>query len=98
MFGHLYGAGRVWLSRWKRGVADEAPGGRVPTLALDRAPWDDLGGEQEAFVEGLRSADLRPGVEYKNTEGTKSFRLTLWPLLQHVPEPRQPPPERESRR
>ena len=85
MFGHLYGADWVWLSRWKGLSPTRLPGAEFPTLASIRAPWDDLEREQGAFVEGLRSADLDRVVEYKNTEGTKSFRLTLWPLLQHVP-------------
>src|SRR5204862_2297332 len=79
MFGHLYGADWVWLSRWKGLSPTRLPGAEFPTLASIRAPWDDLEREQGAFVEGLRSADLDRVVEYKNTEGTKSFRLTLWP-------------------
>ncbi len=83
MFGHIYGADRVWLSRWK-GVSPSAlPGAEFPTLASIRAPWDDLEREQQAFVEGLTSADLDRPVEYKNTEG-KTFSLALGPLLQHV--------------
>ena len=84
MFGHLYGADWIWLSRWKGVSPTTLPGAEFATLASIRAPWDDLEREQQAFVEALSPADLARVVEYKNTEG-KSFRLTLWPLLQHVP-------------
>ena len=84
MFGHLYGADWIWLSRWKGVSPTTLPGAEFATLASIRAPWDDLEREQQAFVEALTSADLTRGVEYKNTEG-RSFRATLWPLLQHVP-------------
>ena len=84
MFGHLYGADWIWLSRWKGVSPTTLPGAEFATLASIRAPWDDLEREQQAFVEALTPADLTRGVEYKNTEG-KSFRVTLWPLLQHVP-------------
>ena len=85
MFGHLYGADWIWLTRWKGVSPTKLPGAEFLTLAAIRAPWDDLEREQQAFVEALGPADLERVIEYKNTEGTKSFRLTLWPLLQHVP-------------
>ncbi len=84
MFGHLYGADWIWLSRWKGVSPTKLPGAEFATLASIRTPWDDLEREQQAFVEALTPPDLARGVEYKNTEG-KSFRVTLWPLLQHVP-------------
>jgi len=84
MFGHLYGADWVWLSRWKGTSPTKLPGADFPTLASIRTPWDDLEKEQRAFVESLTPADLARVVEYKNTEG-KPFKLVLWPLLQHVP-------------
>jgi uncharacterized damage-inducible protein DinB len=84
MFGHLYGADWIWLSRWKGVSPTKLPGAEFPTLASIRAPWDDLEREQRAFVEALGPADLARMVEYKNTEG-KPFKLELGPLLQHVP-------------
>ncbi len=83
MFGHLYGADRVWLSRWKGVSPTTLPGAEFATLASVRVPWDALESEQRAFVEALTPADLDRPVEYKNTEG-KVFRLALGPLLQHV--------------
>ncbi|MGH7276434.1 MAG: DinB family protein [Candidatus Rokuibacteriota bacterium] len=84
MFGHLYGADWIWLTRWKGVSPTKLPGAEFPTLASVRAPWDDLEREQQAFVEALRPADLERVVEFKNTEG-KAFRIVLGPLLQHVP-------------
>ena len=84
MFGHLYGADWIWLSRWKGVSPTTLPGAGFATLASIRSPWDDLEQEQQAFVEGLRPADLERVVEFRNTEG-KSYRVTLGPLLQHVP-------------
>jgi uncharacterized damage-inducible protein DinB len=83
MFGHLYGADRVWLSRWKGTSPTSLPGAEFTTLAALRSRWDELEAEQRAFVDALAEADLARVVEYKNTEG-KAFRLPLGPLLQHV--------------
>jgi uncharacterized damage-inducible protein DinB len=83
MFGHLYGADRVWLSRWKGTSPTSLPGAEFATLAAVRSRWDELEAEQRAFVDVLTDADLIRVVEYKNTEG-KAFRLPLGPLLQHV--------------
>ena len=83
MFGHLYGADRVWLSRWTGVALPTIPGAEFPTLASIRAPWDDLEREQRAFVEALAPADLERVIEYRNTEG-KPLKAPLGPLLQHV--------------
>jgi uncharacterized damage-inducible protein DinB len=83
MFGHLYGADWLWLTRWKGQSPTTLPGAEFKTLAEVRQRWDALAQEQRAFVEGLTAADLARVVAYKNTEG-KAFRLALWPLLQHV--------------
>jgi uncharacterized damage-inducible protein DinB len=83
MFGHLYGADRVWLSRWKGTSPTSLPGAEFPTLAAVRPRWDELEAEQRAFVDALTDTDLARTIEYKNTEG-KAFRLPLGPLLQHV--------------
>ncbi|PYN35990.1 MAG: hypothetical protein DMD98_07875 [Candidatus Rokuibacteriota bacterium] len=84
MFGHLYGADWIWLSRWTGVSPAKLPGAEFPTLPSIRMAWDSLEREQQAFVEGLTPGDLARVIEYKNTDG-KPFRLTLWPLLQHVP-------------
>ena len=84
MFAHLYGADRVWLSRWKGASPARLPGDAdFASMAALRAEWDDLEAEQRAFVEGLSAADLERVVEYSNTEG-KRFHAPLWRLLQHV--------------
>ena len=83
MFGHLYGADWIWLSRWKGTSPTTQPGAELTTMGAVRAKWDALEAEQKAFVEALADADLARTVEYKNTEGT-AFRAPLGPLLQHV--------------
>src|SRR5436309_14532713 len=79
MFGHLYGADWVWLSRWKGVSPTRLPGAAFPTLASILAPWDDLEREQQAFVEAFGAADLDRAVEYRTAEATWSFRLPPWP-------------------
>ncbi|MGH7305544.1 MAG: DinB family protein [Candidatus Rokuibacteriota bacterium] len=83
MFGHLYGADRIWMARWTGGSLTAIPGAEFATLASIRAPWDDVEREQRAFVEGLSEADLERVIQYTNPEG-KPFRAALGPLLQHV--------------
>ena len=83
MFGHLYGADRIWLSRWTGVALTTIPGAEFATLASIRAPWDDLERDQRAFVEALAPADLERVIEYRNMEG-RVLKAPLWPLLQHV--------------
>ena len=83
MFTHLYGADAIWLSRWRGHSLSALPGADIPSLAVLRERWDTLESEQHAFLAALMPGDLGRTVEYKNTEG-KSFRIALWPLLQHV--------------
>ena len=83
MFGHLYGADRVWLSRWTGGALTTIPGAEFVTLASIRRPWDDLERDQRAFVESLAPTDLERVIEYRNMEG-RLLKAPLGPLLQHV--------------
>ena len=83
MFGHLYGADRIWLSRWKGASMSVVPGDEFATFAAIRAPWDDLDREQRAFLEALTPADLERIHEFRNQQG-KLLRYPLWPQLQHV--------------
>ena len=83
MFGHLYGADWLWLSRWKGTSPTSQPGAELTTMAAVRARWEPLEAEQKAFVDGLVESDLARIVSYKNTEG-KAFTAPLGPLLQHV--------------
>ena len=83
MFAHLYGADRVWLSRWKGTSPTTLPGAELTTMAAVRAKWDALEAEQQGFVDGLRDPDLARVVQYKNTEG-KAYNAPLGQLLQHV--------------
>jgi uncharacterized damage-inducible protein DinB len=83
MLAHLYGADALWLARWTGRPLTTIPGADITTLAELRRRWDAMEGEQRAFFGALTPADLARVVEYRNAEG-KAFRLTLWPLLQHV--------------
>jgi uncharacterized damage-inducible protein DinB len=83
MFGHLYGADRIWMARWTGASPPTIPGAEFATLASIRAPWDDVEREQRAFIEGLSEIDLERVIQYSNPEG-KQFSAPLGPLLQHV--------------
>jgi uncharacterized damage-inducible protein DinB len=83
-FAHVYGADRVWLTRWKGSSPSRLWGDAdFAGMAELRAGWDTLEAEQRAFVEGLAEADLTRAVDYRNTEG-KEFQVALGPLLLHV--------------
>ena len=83
MFAHLYGADRLWLTRWKGTSPTSVPGADIPSMAALRERWDVLEEEQRTFVDALSDADLQRVIEYKNTEG-KPFRAPLGHLLPHV--------------
>jgi uncharacterized damage-inducible protein DinB len=83
MLAHLYGADAIWLARWTGQPLTTIPGGDITTLGELRRRWDGMEGEQRAFLARLTAADLPRFVEYKNAEG-KTFRVSLWPALQHV--------------
>ena len=83
MFAHLYGADRLWLTRWKGTSPTSVPGADIPSMAALRERWDVLEEEQRTFVDALSDADLPRVIEYKNTEG-KPFRAPLGHLLPHV--------------
>ncbi|HXI19832.1 MAG TPA: DinB family protein [Gemmatimonadales bacterium] len=84
MFAHIYGADRVWLTRWKGASPGRLMGDADFGSAADlRAKWDELEAEQRDFVDGLGEADLTRAITYKNTQGAE-FRAALGPLLHHV--------------
>ena len=84
MFAHIYGADRIWLSRWQGSSPGLLSGDAdFPAMADLRREWDALEAEQRAFVEGLAEADLARPVGYQNTQGAR-FAVALGPLLQHV--------------
>jgi uncharacterized damage-inducible protein DinB len=83
MFGHMYGAEWIWLSRWKGTSPATLPGAQFVSMADVRQTWDGLEAEEIAFIDGLRDADLARPIDYKNTEG-KAFQAPLGHLMQHV--------------
>jgi uncharacterized damage-inducible protein DinB len=84
MFAHLFGADRIWLTRWKGESPTRLYGDADFTSMADlRSRWDTLEAEQRAFVEALGEVDLTRPIEYRNTEGAQ-YRVALGALLQHV--------------
>jgi uncharacterized damage-inducible protein DinB len=83
MFGHLYGADKVWLARWAGGAPPTDPPRQFPTLASIRAPWDALEREQRAFVESASAAELAQVIHFIDAQGVRRG-APLGPLLQHV--------------
>ena len=84
LFVHVYGFDVVWLARWRG-----SPQNRLPrdtdfsSMAELGMSWDSLETVQRNFIDTLTTPDLGRVVAYESTEG-QSFRLALWPLLQHV--------------
>ena len=83
MFGHLYGADWIWLSRWKGTSPTRLRGDEFGSMGDVRRTWDPLEADQRAFVDALTDADLDRRVDYRNVEG-KPFGAPLGVLLQHV--------------
>jgi uncharacterized damage-inducible protein DinB len=84
MFAHIYGADRVWLTRWKGSSPSRLWGDAdFASMAELRTGWDALEAEQRLFVEGLDAAALAGPLDFKNTQG-KEFQVALGALLQHV--------------
>ena len=83
MFGHIYGADRLWLYRWKGAPPVGPAGSELPTLAAVRSVWTPFENEQKKFLDSLTPAELERVVEYTNADG-KVFRVPLAPLLIHV--------------
>ena len=84
MFAHLYGADRIWLSRWT-GASPARMAGDADFASMSelRAKWDALEAEQRAFVDGLSASDLTRLIAYTNNQGIHG-EVALSPLLQHV--------------
>ena len=84
MFAHLYGADRIWLSRWTGPVPSRMAGDAdFATMEELRGKWDALEAEQRAFVDGLSASDLTRLLAYTNNQGIQA-EVALAPLLQHV--------------
>ena len=83
MFGHLYGAEWIWLSRWKGTSPTAIPGAELTTMAAVRERWDALEAEEQAFIGGLQETDLATPIHFRTTEG-KAYQAPLGQLLQHV--------------
>ena len=83
-FAHLYGADRIWLSRWTGAVPARMAGDAdFASMEELRGKWDALEAEQRAFVDGLSASDLTRLIAYTNNQGIHG-EVALAPLLQHV--------------
>src|SRR5207245_10014069 len=67
MFGHLYGADRIWLARWTGGALTTIPGGEFATLGSIRAPWYDIKLEQRGVLAGMNAAEIDRNIDYQLT-------------------------------
>src|SRR5262249_715039 len=84
MFAHLYGADRIWLSRWTGAPSARMAGDAdFASMSELRSKWDALEAEQRAFVEGLSPSDLARAIAYTNNQG-KQAEDALAPLLHPV--------------
>ena len=84
LFVHVYGFDVVWLARWRGSAQNRLPRDTdFSSMAELRMSWDALQTVQRNFIDTLTTPDLGRVVAYESTEG-QSFRLALWPLLQHV--------------
>ena len=82
---HTLGAQWLYLERWQGRSPRTMPEARqFPDLAAIRARWDEIERDTQAFVAGLRDADLDHVVEYTNMEGVR-WAYPLWQqMIQQV--------------
>ncbi|MGH7355960.1 MAG: DinB family protein [Candidatus Rokuibacteriota bacterium] len=80
---HTLGAQWLYLGRWQGRSPRTMPEARLfPDLAAIRARWDEIERDTQAFVAGLRDADLDRVVEYTNMEGVR-WAYPLWQQMIH---------------
>src|SRR5215471_4417868 len=84
MFAHLYGADRIWLSRWT-GVAPARMAADADFASMEelRGKWDAMEAEQRAFVDALCASDLSRRLASPTNPGIHA-EVALAPLLQHL--------------
>jgi uncharacterized damage-inducible protein DinB len=81
---HTMGAEWIWLERFKgvspRQFVDE---GEFPDVVTLRDRWAAIEAHRDAWLRGLRDADLSGPLRYSNLKG-EPFEAPLWQLVQHV--------------
>jgi uncharacterized damage-inducible protein DinB len=80
---HLYAVESVWLDRWH----GKQPHYRVSAEGVEMAPlwdeWRDIAKRRNAYVAGLKDADLGVDLTYKNIKG-ETLTFPLGAMLLHV--------------
>lgn len=80
---HLYSVESVWLDRWQ----GRPPQYRVSAEGVEIAPlwneWRDIAKRRNAYVSGLKDADLCVDLTYKNLKG-ETLTFPLGAMLLHV--------------
>ena len=82
LFFHIFGVDGLWLARWQ-GVSPTSIPDEPASLAELGERWVVLEGEQKAFLDGLREADVERLIDYRLLSG-KAYRQPLGLLLHHV--------------
>ena len=79
---HLYGAQRVWLSRWTGKGQNAMPDGVLPLNGL-RERWTILHNELLDYAQSLDDDKLRASFAYRDLRGNP-YSQPLWQQMQHV--------------
>jgi len=79
---HLYGAQRVWLSRWNGKGQNAMPDGLLTLNGL-RDRFSILHNELLEYTEGLSDEKLRASFAYRDLRGNP-YSQPLWQQMQHV--------------
>jgi uncharacterized damage-inducible protein DinB len=79
---HMYGAQRVWLSRWTGKGLNAMPEGVLPKAGL-RERWTILHNEIQEYAESLSDQKLFASFAYRDLRGNP-YSQPLWQQMQHV--------------
>ncbi|HTX89963.1 MAG TPA: DinB family protein [Anaerolineales bacterium] len=80
---HMLGAEVLWLARWEGQSPKSilAPADLMTVQAV-RERWIDLNGERQAYLAGLKEAELDQNVEWTNMRD-QSYVLPRWQVMLH---------------
>jgi uncharacterized damage-inducible protein DinB len=79
---HMYGAERVWLSRWTGKGENAMPEGLLPHGAI-RDRYASLQSEIQEYAESLTDEKLFASFPYRDLRGNP-YSQPLWQQMQHV--------------
>ena len=81
---HIFGAQRVWLTRWKGEAPTALPGAdELPTLVRLTERWNALRDEMGTFLQNLSDEKLAQRLAYKDLKGN-SYSQPLVHQMQHL--------------